>query len=110
VFFLTIGKGFGGVSEELALFFAVQMVAEPQAFFEIPNGVDDRVGWTDKFVARGGDSQREIADACEFSQECFRIELAGVWHLFGGESGPVPSVEIVGRLARAWELLKIYPI
>ena len=75
------------MNEELALFFAVQMVAEPQAFFEIPNGVDDRVGWTDKFVARGGDSQREIADACEFSEECFRIELAGVWHLFRAKAG-----------------------
>jgi hypothetical protein len=70
-------------SQELALLFAVQMVAVSQVFFEIPDGVDHAVDGTDEFIAGRRDPEREITDARQFAQECFRIEHSGVGHLLG---------------------------
>ena len=101
---LTIGKGLGGLSEELALLFAVQMVAVSQAFFEIPDGADHAVGGADEFIAGRRDPQREIADARQFTQECFRIEQPGVGHLPRGVCVLVPSAGVWNGREGAWKM------
>ena len=59
------------------------MVAVSQAFFEIPDGVDHAVRGTDELIAGRRDPEREITNARQFAQECFRIEHPGVGHLLG---------------------------
>lgn len=68
---------------ELALRFAVQMEAESQSLLEVPDSVDHGVGWSEQFVAGRRDVQCELANAAEFSEECFRIQQPGIGHFLG---------------------------
>ncbi len=82
---LIVRECCSGVSAKLAFLFAVEMQAESHALLEIPNSVDHTIYWTDQFVADRGDAEGELADAVQFCQEGFGIELPWVGHFLGAD-------------------------
>jgi hypothetical protein len=105
---LTFRKLCGGTRVELALPFAVEMEAETQLLFEMPDGIDYSVDRTVLFVSSWRDPQHELTYSCDFSQEGLGIELPGVGKLDRGGSASAASAAMFSEAGMGGNLYKLY--
>src|SRR5262249_34843190 len=80
---LTFGKGLVGSALPLALAFAVHGQEIADLFTEIPDRTDRIIGGEVNVVRAGGNQQRELAAAVEFSDQGFAVEKKRVGHRVG---------------------------